>query len=405
MSFWVISWAIGGLVAVVLGLAMTRARNSDDERGHDVQVYKDQLTEVGRDLERGVISTQEAERSKIEISRRLLDADNAARDEKLAGTTRVGGILSGAIALTVFGAAYSLYWVLGASNYPDLPLEARIERADMARDNRPAQSVAETGLGIVAIDPNADPKHLQLIEKLRAALVSRPDDLQGHVLLAHNEAAIGDYVAAHQAQARVVAIKGDAARAGDYADYADLLVLAAGGYVSPEAEDALTKALRMDPRNGTARYYSGLMFAQSGRPDLAFRLWRPLLEDSRSDAPWVEPVRLQIAQVALDAGELYNLPNAAPLAGPDAADIAAAGEMSATDRDDMVRGMVEGLSERLATEGGTPEEWARLISALGVLGDTDRATLIWGEARRVFGGNASALATVQAAAERAGVAL
>ena len=35
--------------------------------------------------------------------------------------------------------------------------------------------------------------------------------------------------------------------------------------------------------------------------------------------------------------------------------------------------MVNQLSERLASEGGSPEEWARLIAALGVLGEGQRA--------------------------------
>ncbi len=56
--------------------------------------------------------------------------------------------------------------------------------------------------------------------------------------------------------------------------------MAAGGYVSPEAEAALSEVLRREPSNGRARYYTGLLYAQTGRPDLAFRVWRPLLEDS-----------------------------------------------------------------------------------------------------------------------------
>ena len=63
----------------------------------------------------------------------------------------------------------------------------------------------------------------------------------------------------------------------------------------------------------------------------------------------------------------------------------------------------EFLAERLATEGGPPEEWARLISALGVLGDNDRAGAILDEARTVFGENENALAMINAAAASAGL--
>lgn len=402
MSFWVISWLVGGLVAALLALAMTRVRGGSIV-GHDVQVYKDQLNEVGRDLERGVISEVEAERSRVEVSRRLLAADRASVGEA-AAMTRGGVVVAGLIALAVFGGTFYLYTVLGAANYPDLPIEARVAQADAARVMRPEQAAAEVAAGPVTIDPNADPAHLQLMVKLREALELRPDDLQGHVLLARNEAALGDFRAAHRAQERILQIKGASAQASDYADYADMLILAAAGYVSPEAEDALSRALQLDPTNGTARYYSGLMFAQSGRPDLAFRLWRPLLEEGPPEAPWIEPVRQQIEIIAADAGENYALPGVVELPGPDAGAVAAASEMSAEERDEMVRGMVSQLADRLATDGGTPAEWARLIAALGVLGDKAQASEIWDEAQVVFASDSSAIATVREAARQAGVA-
>jgi cytochrome c-type biogenesis protein CcmH len=86
--------------------------------------------------------------------------------------------------------------------------------------------------------------------------------------------------------------------------------------------------------------------------------------------------------------------------GPSAADIAAASEMSAEDRAEMIRGMVNGLSDRLATDGGPPPDWARLITALGVLGETDRARAIAAEAREVFADDAGALAVIADAEAR-----
>ena len=78
--------------------------------------------------------------------------------------------------------------------------------------------------------------------------------------------------------------------------------------------------------------------------------------------------------------------------------------MTPEERQQMIRGMVEGLSQRLATEGGTAQEWARLIGAYGVLGETGKARQIWAEARETFAGRAQALEVLRAAAARAGVA-
>lgn len=152
------------------------------------------------------------------------------------------------------------------------------------------------------------------------------------------------------------------------------------------------------------------MLAQTGRPDLAFRTWRDLLEQSAPDAPWVPAIRAQIRQAAAQAGVDYALPAAtgAPvvpgLAGPSAEDITAAQDLSAEDRQAMIESMVEGLADRLANDGGTAPEWAQLIAALGVLGQTERATAIHAEAQQVFATDPAGLDTINAAATQAGVA-
>ncbi|MBD3678910.1 MAG: c-type cytochrome biogenesis protein CcmI [Rhodobacteraceae bacterium] len=408
-------WLSAGFLTLMVGALLIRAMfvhrgGATPAAAYDLQVYRDQLKEVERDLARGVLSEAEAERVRVEVSRRLLEADRAMQ-ATVEGAGAGGGlsrVTAAVLALVLAGGALGLYLTIGAPDYPDMPLDQRIAAADEARANRPAQEAVEAEFAEAPqpdIAPNQDPRFLELMAKLRVAVAERPNDLQGQMLLARNEAGLGNFVAAHTAQERVIAIKGDAATAQDYADYAELMIMAAGGYVSPEAEAALSETLKREPENGPARYYSGLMFAQNDRPDLAFRLWRPLLEGSQPDDPWVPAIRAQIEDLADRAGVRYELPpEAAPLRGPSAADVDAAGEMSAEDRAAMIRGMVAQLSDRLATEGGPPEEWARLIGAYGVLGETERAAAIWTEAQTVFGDTPEALAPIRAAAERAGVA-
>jgi cytochrome c-type biogenesis protein CcmH len=233
-------------------------------------------------------------------------------------------------------------------------------------------------------------------------VTARPDDLQGQELLARNEAGLGNFAAAATAQARVIALKAPEDTAGDHAALAEMLILAAGGYVSPEAEAALTAALKRDPKHGLARYYSGLMLAQTGRPDLGFGLWRALLETAAPDAAFLGALRAQIGDMALRAGVEYSLPVASP--GPSAADMNAAADMTEADRTAMIAGMVEQLSARLASEGGPATDWARLIAAHGVLGQTDRAATIYLEAQDRFKGRPDDLAVLRAAARQANVA-
>ena len=125
-----------------------------------------------------------------------------------------------------------------------------------------------------------------------------------------------------------------------------------------------------------------------------------MLEASPADAPWVPVIRQEIAAVAAAAGVRYRPPE---IRGPSAADIAAAEDLTAEERQDMIRGMVEGLSDRLATEGGPARDWARLITALGVLGEATRAREIADEARLVFADDAGALGLIADARLRAGI--
>ncbi len=409
MVFWIVIGVLILVVAALLALALLRGRDTGVAAAeYDLQVYRDQLAGVERDLERGVVSREEAARIKTEVSRRILDTDKAlqAAEEvhRAPKAMTYGAILA---SLVLLAASVGVYQKIGAPGYPDLPLQLRIAEAEQTRESRPSQAEIEAQVPPVATD--VDPRQKELVAKLRKAVATRPDDLKGQELLAGNEAALGNYKAAYQAHKRVIEIKGADATADDYADLADLMIVAAGGYVSPEAEGALKKALTLDPGNGKALYYSGLMFAQNGRPDVTFRIWKGLLEASKPNDPWMPPIIAQIEDAAAFAGVDYRVPpmmrgGGPALAGPDADAVAAASEMTAEERQDMIKSMVGRLSERLDTDGGSPQEWAQLLGALGVLGDKEKAAATWAKAQEAFAGDSAALEVVRAAAVRAGVA-
>lgn len=406
MLFWIVT---AGLTLAVVGtLSVAILRGRDEARAsatYDLDVYRDQLKEVERDLARGVVSEADAEQARTEVSRRILAADAAARSG--VETSRRGGgfVVAGVTSIVVTAAAYFVYLELGAPGYGDLALKDRIAHAETLRADRPDQATAEAGLPADMLAPaTVSPEYVTLVDKLRETIATRPEDLQGQVLLAQSEAQLGNFAAAYAAKARVIEIKGSAVTAVDYSDYADLLILAAGGYVSPQAESMLERALSMDPTNGTAKYYFGLMMAQTGRPDTALRIWDQLLRQGPGDAPWMPPIEAQIDEMAMRAGVNYSRPAvAAPGRGPSAEDVEAASDMTPAERMEMIQGMVTGLSERLATEGGPVEEWARLISALGVLGQMDQARAVFADAQVAFAGNANAADVLNEVADRVGL--
>lgn len=390
------------LLAVAASLIATVFQKRDEAlpgAAFDVQVYRAQLAEVERDLATGRVAVTEADRLRVEISRRILEAARAGRGPAFApATPAVARWGAGLLIATVFCGAVWGYLQLGALGYPDLPLAARMDAAEAYHRSRPSQAVAEAAApkGEARVP---DAELADLLSKLRQAVADRPGDIEGLALLVRNEAALGNLAAARDAQVALMAAK-PADLGKDHADLAELMIGLAGGYVSPEAEAELIAALALEPANGTALYYSGLMFAQGDRADRAFSIWRDLLETSPPDAVWMEPIRDGIADVAARAGVDYVLPDAG---GPTAADVAAAAEMTPQDQRLMIETMVESLSARLANEGGPAEEWARLISSLGVLGDLPRAQAIYAEAQGRFAGDSVALQGLGEAAVKAGL--
>ncbi|CTQ50651.1 c-type cytochrome biogenesis protein CcmI [Jannaschia donghaensis] len=396
MLFWIVAGLILALCVTFVATAL-RAR-SDDARP-DVAVYRDQLKELDRDRDRGTLSSEESEAARTEVARRLLAADKAGgKTMRGPGNLPLGLAL---IAVPVIGLSIWTYLAIGAPGYPDLPLQSRIAQIEAGRADRPDQATAEAAIPDRIDTSRAD--ITQMAAELKRVLVDRPDDLRGWQLAVQTQTGMNDLEAAWRSQNRVLALRGDDATAEDFALLAEIMILAADGYVSPQAETALAEAVRRDPRNGTARYYAGVMYAQGGRPDRAFAIWRALIADSTPDAPWLDPIYGQIERVSVLAGDPTPVDQLPQPRGPTADDVAASEDLTPEDRIEMIGNMVQGLSERLATEGGAAPDWARLITSYGVLGRTADADAVYQEAKTVFAADPDALDTLARAADLAGL--
>ena len=363
IQFYIIAGAVAVLAALVLAMPLVMRRRA--AMGHDqadAQIFRDQLAEIDRDLERGTINQSEAEGAKIEISRRLLRADQRDRITSEIVPAPRGASMGLAIVtvLVVPMLAAGIYASIGSPDLPDLPLA---ERAPPAAD-RPGQVEAEA---LVAGQPSEfipDPEYAALLEQLQAMIATRPDDPEGQRLLGITLMRIGRFVEARHAFDRHLEMAGQA-DADTHANHAETMILAAGGYVSPEAEIAVRRALEQDPENQMARYYAGIALRQMGRVGDAVQIWQRLRAEAPPDAPWLEALDAVLADAT------GRLPGATP--GPSQEDIEAAQQMPPEDRAAMINQMVAGLEERLTTEGGEVEDWARLMGAYTQLGRQEDA--------------------------------
>ncbi|MEO0958501.1 MAG: c-type cytochrome biogenesis protein CcmI [Pseudomonadota bacterium] len=395
-----------GLVAAIAVLAilrpimMGRARGMPSRDATDAALYRDQLAELERDVERGVISPAEAEGAKAEIARRLITAAKRAEAtaDAPAEVAESGRAPVGASKALALGAAFAtpllagvLYLTVGAPGEADRPLAERNLAAE-ARALRPTQEEAEAEVLARSIEgPRravGDADYAALVERLETVVAERPDDLRGNRLLADALMNQRRFADAWLVLDRVIELEGGDAQATLYATRAEAMILAAGGYVSPRAEESIAEALRRDPGLPVARYYAGLSLLQSGLEEEALTLWSRLERDSPPDAPWV-PVIRQVLSEARAAGAPGADPTDTPPvagvpAGVDPAIAAAVMAMSPEERLAFMTSRIAGLEERLRNEGGGPDEWAQLVTSYANIGRME-------DARRAYDASQEAL--------------
>jgi cytochrome c-type biogenesis protein CcmH len=163
----------------------------------------------------------------------------------------------------------------------------------------------------------------------------------------------------------------------------EALVLAANGVVTAEAKAAFDRAVALDGAHVQARYFIGLAAEQDGDRARAAAIWQALLAGAPPDAAWIEFVRRALERVA---GSADRRPS-----GPSEEQIASSSGLSTDQRNAMIQGMVERLSQRLERDGSDAEGWLRLIRSYMVLGEPDKARAAAGDARRALGADPTKL--------------
>ena len=382
MMFWILIAVMTAGAALSVLVPMRRARRAEadgaPEHSADAAVYRQQLTEVDRDLERGLIDAQAAEAARTEIARRLLAADDLGR-QRHDNSVREGFASKGVTVLALIGvpvAALAVYLAFGSPDLPDQPLQARLTAP---AENQPVEV---------------------LIARVERHLAQNPQDGEGWRILAPVYMRVGNIQAAVSSYANAIRILGPTADLE--ADYGEALTALNNGIVSAEAHAAFERAVALQANAVKPRFFLALALEQEGKTADAVDAWKALLDGADPGEAWVSVARAQLESLTGEPS-LDEPQSTSDLPGPSADDVAAVQDMNAQDRDAMIASMVEGLAGRLETEGGSALEWLRLIRAYTVLGEQDKAAGAIQVARNTFAEDAQVLEQINELAKAAGL--
>jgi cytochrome c-type biogenesis protein CcmH len=357
MVIWIILLAMtaGAVMAVLWPLSRRYAveRQADP----DTHFYREQIAEIERDLARGVLLPAEAEAAKAEAARRLLRATGfqaesfAAVGEPALRRRRAASTLALSIVPILALATYEIY------GSPQLLLRPPAVAAKQPADNLDLMTA---------------------VAQIEAHLAKNPQDGRGWEVIAPVYLRMGrtdDATKAYEAAIRYLGPQADR-----LANYGEVLVIAKDGLVSNEAQAAFEQAAKLDAASAKARFYLARAAAQDGQIEKAKAAYAELLSLASADAPWVEAVKQELAQLG------------APQPG------AGQGSEPQVGAPDIAR-MVSGLASRLEAQGGTAEEWARLMRSYAVLGQRDKAAVAARRARESLAQDNAALRTIDTMAQ------
>ncbi len=266
MVFWLVAvLLIAVTLLFLLPPLIQKLRGDSDKDIFDrtelnTAIFKDQVTELERDLSVGIISQEQFEIAKHDLERGFLQdthgETNGEASVPVSQTDRVVG-RSAAVVVSVLVPilAVSIYNMLGSGKAGLHPEDAR------------PQVQAEGHEGTLE----------EQVRKLQDHLQENPDDAEGWGMLARSYYFLKQYGAAAETFARVSALQKDS-NAELLADYADALAMANGRNMAGRPYELVKKALEIEPRLQKALWLAGTATYQSENFEDTLGYWKRLLE-------------------------------------------------------------------------------------------------------------------------------
>ena len=276
--FWILAATLTAAVVATLVRPLLRPAAAPASRaGWDLEVYRDQLTEVERDLARGVIAAAQAEAARTEIGRRILAAaaPEAGGEAPAPAPARPSVIAALVLVAVLPLTALTLYLAIGRPTLPGRPFSAEAEAAK----------------------PEVVPeKVVEAVARLAERMKAQPGDLQGWLLLAQSYRKMGRMPEAVEAWRKAAVLAPDDLQIAS--DLAQGLIEINQGMVPEQARQLFETVLGKIPDDPRASHYLALARLQAGDERGALERWARLVAVSPADAGWLPLVRQQIAEVA-----------------------------------------------------------------------------------------------------------
>ena len=376
LFFWIAAgvMTVAGILSAIWPLVREKTpqgdlAETDDNHEGTRHVLIDQLDEIERDRERGLLNDEEAKGARAELGRRLLALEQSVGQEE--GAAMKSGRLYPWISIILIPVlAVGAYQYLGSPNLPDQPISARLSQPPENQDINLIVSQIE--------------KHLE----------TNADDIKGWQTLAPVYQRMNRLDDAENAFRKWLALAGDdkASKGQAQLGLGQVLTTRNGGGVNGEAFEVFEKASQNVPNDATAFFFLAVGLTQQNKTAEGIEAWTNLIDRFGSDnPPWLATAQNALASLKAQGQN------------PTDEQIDAAKQLTSAERNELIEGMVSRLADRLNDEPDDLTGWNRLIQAYMVLGRKDQANDALRRAFAHFSGNKSATDSLKESAKAQGL--
>jgi cytochrome c-type biogenesis protein CcmH len=270
-------------LAFVIPSLLAGPKKASDRQNQEanVDVYRDQLSELEADLQNGIISREQYQQDRDEIERRLLDdvsaAENVLKEKRTDIIANRGPVYAIAILLPVI--ATGLYFRIG--NPAAMSAPPSVARAPFAESARPNAPMSQQD-----IEAN--------VASLAKRMEQNPGDAAGWIMLGRSYLTLQKYTDAANAYAKAASLK--QTDADVWADYAFAMGMANGKSLLGQPSELITKSLALDPENPKALELAGSAAFEAKNYRDAINYWQRLLQKTPTNSELGQALSARIEQ-------------------------------------------------------------------------------------------------------------
>ncbi|MEP6356612.1 MAG: c-type cytochrome biogenesis protein CcmI [Hyphomicrobiales bacterium] len=384
-------WVLAGLLtlAAIASALWPMVRKQNDEHLNAEAnegtrlILIDQLEEIKRDRDRGLINEDEEASARAELGRRLLALDRETPPSP--NTIKAGRreIYPWLMILLIPLATVGFYSLSGGGNQPTVQATSGASGPE-----------AEAG------NPSV-PDIKTLVAQVEAHLANNPDDVRGWQTIAPVYQRQGKLDKAEEAFRKALSIGADDKSITGVMQngLGQVLTQKEQGIVGDEALTLFRQAQINEPRDATGFFFEAIALSQDQKRSEAISAWEILIDRfGQQNPPWLEVAQQTLASLKAEA--VAEETTSDETKGPTAEDVEEISNFNEEDRNELIASMVDGLAARLESDPNNLSGWLQLIRSYIVLERKNDAASALKKARETFKDNAQSISKLDEIAQQ-----